>query len=58
MLQRVDKREKVALTFDDGPDNHSPPPLILDILSENNIPATFFVVGQQINYVPEIVKNS
>ncbi|HDR7438085.1 TPA: polysaccharide deacetylase family protein [Bacillus anthracis] len=34
-----------------------PPPLILDILSENNIPATFFVVGQQINYVPEIVKN-
>ncbi|MGF9769534.1 polysaccharide deacetylase family protein [Bacillus albus] len=36
--------KKVALTFDDGPANHYPPQ-ILDILSENNIPATFFVVG-------------
>ncbi|PGM64853.1 hypothetical protein CN947_06925 [Bacillus cereus] len=47
--------KKVALTFDDGPDNHYTPQ-ILDILSENNIPATFFVVGQQIKWFPEIAK--
>lgn len=41
----VDTDERaVALTFDDGPDN-ARTPLILQILEQLEIPATFFVVG-------------
>lgn len=41
-----DKGPKVAyLTFDDGP-NSIYHPLILDILKQYNVPATFFLVGQ------------
>jgi peptidoglycan-N-acetylglucosamine deacetylase len=35
----------VALTFDDGPDEHWTP-RILDILRAKHVPATFFVVGE------------
>ncbi len=35
---------KVALSFDDGPDENYTP-AILDILESNHVPATFFVVG-------------
>jgi peptidoglycan-N-acetylglucosamine deacetylase len=35
----------VALTFDDGPDEHWTPK-ILDILRAKHVPATFFVVGE------------
>ena len=50
---RVDKA--VALTFDDGPDPiHTP--RILDILAENNIKATFFLIGSKIETYPELVK--
>ena len=35
----------VALTFDDGPDATWTPP-ILDILKRYNVPATFFVIGE------------
>lgn len=45
----------VVLTFDDGPD-----PVytneILDVLKKYNINATFFVVGEQMNRFPEVVK--
>lgn len=37
----------VALTFDDGP-NPRFTPQILDILYEHQVPATFFLVGQQV----------
>jgi peptidoglycan-N-acetylglucosamine deacetylase len=37
----------VALTFDDGPDPDSTP-LLLDVLDEVGIRATFFVVGEQL----------
>ncbi len=43
------------LTFDDGPSQRVTP-LILNILSQENIKATFFVVGQQINKHPEILQ--
>lgn len=36
----------VALTFDDGPHEHTP--AILDILAKYNVKATFFVIGKQI----------
>lgn len=38
----------VALSFDDGPNNQTTPD-VLDILEEHNVPASFFVIGQNIN---------
>lgn len=46
---------QVALTFDDGPDA-TYTPKILDILSEKGVPATFFVVGQEVGKYPEMMK--
>ena len=45
----------VALTFDDGPDPIYTP-RILNILEENNIKATFFLIGSNIETYPELVK--
>lgn len=48
--------EKVAyLTFDDGP-SATITPQILDILKNENVPATFFVVGARVNMYPNITK--
>ena len=38
----------VALSFDDGPNEHTTPK-VLDLLEEHNVPASFFVIGQYIN---------
>ncbi|MCM3766800.1 polysaccharide deacetylase family protein [Neobacillus niacini] len=46
---------KVALTFDDGPDPRFTPQ-ILDILKEQNVKATFFLMGARAKAYPEIVK--
>jgi len=49
---------KIAyLTFDDGP-SEAVTGLILDVLKEQNIKATFFVVGSNVNKYPEIVKRA
>lgn len=37
----------VALTFDDGPGPYTPQ--VLDILEREHVPATFFVIGQEIH---------
>lgn len=47
--------KKVALTFDDGP-NPDYTPLILDGLKERNVKATFFLLGEEVEEYPEIVK--
>ncbi len=48
--------EKVAyLTFDDGP-SKSVTPLILDLLKQENIKATFFVLGSRVKSYPNLVK--
>ena len=47
--------KEVVFTFDDGPDPIYTPQL-LDILKENNVKATFFVVGDQVSKYPDIVK--
>ncbi len=45
--QKISPKEPVvALTFDDGP-NPQFTPQILDVLYEQQVPATFFLVGQQ-----------
>ena len=50
--------EKIAyLTFDDGPTSLVTPK-ILDILKEENIKATFFVIGKYVENHPEIVKRA
>ena len=51
-------KTKVAyLTFDDGPST-AVTPLILDVLKEQNIKATFFVLGSNVNKNPDIVKRA
>ncbi|SHE33811.1 polysaccharide deacetylase family sporulation protein PdaB [Atopostipes suicloacalis DSM 15692] len=45
----------VALTFDDGP-HSSVTPRILNILSEHNAKATFFMLGNQVEYYPKLVQ--
>lgn len=50
--------EKVAfLTFDDGP-SPAVTPLILDLLKQENIKATFFVLGDRVTANPELVKRA
>lgn len=49
---------KIAyLTFDDGP-SQAVTPLILDVLKEQNVKATFFVLGANVNKNPDIVKRA
>lgn len=50
--------EKLAfLTFDDGPSKNITPK-VLDILKEEDVKATFFVVGKQVQEYPEITKRA
>ncbi|WP_342379911.1 glycosyltransferase [Bacillus thuringiensis] len=49
------KGKQVVLTFDDGPDPKYTPE-ILDILKENKIKAAFFVLGENAQLNPSIVK--
>ena len=45
IVRKIGKKEnKLVLTFDDGPDPEYTPQ-ILKILKEENVPATFFIVG-------------
>lgn len=54
--QLENSQEKVAyLTFDDGPTKKSTPK-ILDILKEENVKATFFVIGKNVKENPELIK--
>ncbi len=58
MANIYEQKEKIAyLTFDDGPTNRCTPD-ILDILKENHITATFFVIGQRVEQNPELVKRA
>lgn len=50
------KKEKVAyLTFDDGPSSNITPK-VLDVLKEEGVKATFFVLGQNVKSHPEQLK--
>ena len=50
VIQRTGNQDPkaVALTFDDGPDPQWTPQ-ILEILKQKKVPATFFVIGQNVN---------
>ena len=45
---------RVALTFDDGPDELTP--RYLDLLDELHVPATFFLIGKNAAERPEMVR--
>jgi peptidoglycan/xylan/chitin deacetylase (PgdA/CDA1 family) len=45
---------EVALTFDDGPSMYTPQ--VLNILQENSVHATFFCVGEWVQYYPQYVQ--
>ena len=47
--------KRVFLTFDDGP-SKTVTTRILDILKQENIKATFFVLGSRVDLYPEIIK--
>ncbi|MBS2035012.1 polysaccharide deacetylase family protein [bacterium] len=46
--------EGVALTYDDGPGPDTP--ALLDLLAREKVKASFFLIGQQIEKYPEVVK--
>jgi len=48
-------RKRVALTFDDGPDP-SVTPVLLDLLDELGVKATFFCIGRNVLEHPDIVR--
>lgn len=52
--QSASKEKKIALTFDDGPDDDYTVQ-ILDVLKKKNVPATFFVLGQKCKDNPAVV---
>jgi peptidoglycan/xylan/chitin deacetylase (PgdA/CDA1 family) len=51
----ADNQKVVALTFDDGPWETSTEQ-VLDILKQNNIHATFYMVGQQLQKHPDLAR--
>lgn len=46
-------KKLIALTFDDGPHPKNTP-VILDILAQYGVKATFFEVGSNVEYYPEV----
>ena len=56
VVQRTgDRPGLLALTFDDGPDPRWTP-AILDILKQENVPATFFIIGKNGQAYPDLVR--
>ena len=48
------QKNRVALTFDDGPSDYMDK--VLDILKENDVKATFFLIGSHVEKYPETIK--
>ncbi|MGE5554572.1 MAG: polysaccharide deacetylase family protein [Betaproteobacteria bacterium] len=58
LVYSVPTRDKVvALTVDDGPDPRFTP-AILSVLERERVPATFFVVGQNVAAHPDLVRRA
>lgn len=51
----IEEPKKVALTFDDGP-HPVYTPMMLDLLKEQDVKATFFLLGAEAEQYPDIVK--
>jgi len=48
-------RPEIALTFDDGPHPRDTPQ-VLDVLAKHDVHATFFLIGQDVEQYPNLVK--
>ncbi|MGB6526105.1 MAG: glycosyltransferase, partial [Candidatus Acidiferrales bacterium] len=48
-------KKELALTFDDGPDKPWTP-AILKVLKQEHVPATFFVIGVEVDRYPDVVR--
>ena len=46
--------KRIALTFDDGPDDMTPQ--YLELLDDLGVPATFFVCGERAARYPELIR--
>lgn len=57
MMVRETEKPKIAITFDDGP-NEKCTSQLLDELKERNVKASFFVIGELVEKFPEIVKRA
>ena len=55
VIRSLPQRDAVALTFDDGPHAEFTP-RILDILAEQGVSATFFVIGRFAREHPDLLK--
>lgn len=56
-LQADERVKKLALTFDDGP-NPEYTGVLLDGLRERGVQATFFVLGEEVERYPELVRRA
>lgn len=54
-VYQTDRANKLALTFDDGP-NPAITPKLLDLLDRHNAKATFFLVGKYVRESPALAK--
>jgi peptidoglycan/xylan/chitin deacetylase (PgdA/CDA1 family) len=55
-LNKLPGSERIAsITFDDGPNPHATP-RILDVLKQEDVKATFFILGRHADRWPELVK--
>jgi cellulose synthase/poly-beta-1,6-N-acetylglucosamine synthase-like glycosyltransferase/peptidoglycan/xylan/chitin deacetylase (PgdA/CDA1 family)/spore germination protein YaaH len=50
-----DAKHKLVLSFDDGPDR-SWTPKFLDVLKQKQVPGVFFVIGDQANRAPDLLR--
>lgn len=55
MAESSSSNKMVALTFDDGPDKKYTEK-VLDILKDYKVKGTFFVIGQQVEQYPDVMK--
>ena len=53
--EKENTKNEIWLTFDDGPSPETTP-LILDILKQENVKATFFLIGSEIEQYPKLFK--
>lgn len=56
-IEHLRNEKLVAITFDDGP-HKTLTPALLDILKNEDVKATFYVLGSRVEYYPDILKRA
>lgn len=55
IVEKNTNKKRVALTFDDGPHPKVTPDL-LNVLEDDEVEATFFMLGKRVHYYPEVAQ--